>query len=84
METLREFLNSIPLAEQEAFAERCGTTIGYLRKALSTKPAFDAELAIALERESYGAVTCEQLRPDVDWAYLRASRKKISRPRPQP
>lgn len=32
-----------------------------------------AERCIEIERASGGAVRCEELRPDVDWAYLRAS-----------
>lgn len=30
-----------------------------------------AERCPAIERATEGAVTCEELRPDVDWAYLR-------------
>ena len=33
-----------------------------------------AEHCPAIERETAGQVTCEQLRPDVDWGYLRATR----------
>lgn len=40
------------------------------------KRVFPAELCIVLERESHGAVTCEDLRPDVDWAYLRGTARK--------
>lgn len=32
-----------------------------------------AEHCPAIERASNRAVTCEELRPDVDWAYLRAT-----------
>lgn len=32
-----------------------------------------AERCIEIERASGGAVRCEDLRPDVDWAYLRAT-----------
>jgi DNA-binding transcriptional regulator YdaS (Cro superfamily) len=73
METLRSYLNALPTADQEAYAARCGTTLGYLRKAISTNPRPDVELVIALERESGGEVPCEDIRPDVDWAYLRGS-----------
>ena len=37
-----------------------------------------AEHCPAIERETGGAVTCEQLRPDVDWGYLRATNCPIS------
>lgn len=74
MEELRAYLKSLSPTEQARFAERCGTTLGYLRKALSKKPRLGELIVIALERESGGKVTCEGLRPDVDWAYLRSSR----------
>lgn len=65
MNTLRTYLNSIPPAEQAAFAARAGTTIGYLRKALSVKPKLDAALVRRLDEESAGAVSRTDLRPDV-------------------
>jgi DNA-binding transcriptional regulator YdaS (Cro superfamily) len=70
---LRKYLNSLDLDEQAAYAARCGTTVGYLRKALSTKERIAESTAIALERESGGAVSVESIRPDVDWAYLRGT-----------
>ncbi|MDR3353365.1 MAG: helix-turn-helix domain-containing protein [Zoogloeaceae bacterium] len=73
MEKLRAYINSLSPQQQQGFAERCGTSIGYLRKALSVKPNLSESLCINIERESAGAVTCEELRPDVDWAYLRGS-----------
>lgn len=33
-----------------------------------------AERCPQIERATSGAVTCEELRPDVDWAYLRGTR----------
>ena len=33
-----------------------------------------AERCPVIERLTAGAVTCEDLRPDVDWAYLRGTR----------
>lgn len=75
MESLRTYLNGKPLEEQQAYAARCGTTIGYLRKVLSTGQELGPEIVIALERESGGEVRCEDVRPDVDWQYLRTSRK---------
>ncbi|HEY0878970.1 MAG TPA: YdaS family helix-turn-helix protein [Zeimonas sp.] len=73
MDKLRAYLNSLPVAEQIEFAIRCKTSIGYLRKALAVKANLGESLCIAIERESGGAVRCEDLRPDVDWAYLRGT-----------
>lgn len=71
METLRRYLNSLSTDEQKAFARRCNTSIGYLRNAISTGKNLGDGLAIAIERESDRQVRCEEIRPDVDWAYLR-------------
>ena len=71
MEQLRAFLNGIELSEQILFAARCGTTVGYLRKSICTGARLGAQICIAIERETHGAIRCEQLRPDVEWAVLR-------------
>ncbi len=68
-----EYLNGLPVVDQASFAQRCGTTVGYLRKAVSVGQRLNAELCINIERESSGKVTCEAIRPDVDWQYLRSS-----------
>lgn len=65
MESLRNYLQTLPPAMQAEYAKRAGTTIGYLRKALSTKPSFDGALARRLDEESGGAVSRYELRPDV-------------------
>ncbi|OBX09583.1 antirepressor protein Cro [Gallibacterium salpingitidis] len=57
MNELRIFLNSLPLVEQQNFANRCGTTINYLRKALSRNSTLGTELCVAIEKESKGVVT---------------------------
>lgn len=69
MEKLREFLNSIPPEEQCVFARKCGTTIGYLRKALSVGTKLDGALARKLDVESSGRVPKENIRPDI-WPEL--------------
>lgn len=74
MEKLRTYLNSLDRAAQDAYAERCGTTVGYLRKAISRKEKIAESTTIALDRESGGEVSVEDIRPDVDWAYLRGSK----------
>lgn len=38
------------------------------------KRPIPAERCPTIERATAGAVTCEDLRPDVDWGYLRATR----------
>ncbi|WP_250147793.1 transcriptional regulator [Escherichia coli] len=66
MEELRIFLNSLSSDEQRMFACECGTSIGYLRKALSKGQVLGASLCVLIERASNGEVTRQQLRP-FDW-----------------
>ena len=75
MDTLLRYLNSLCVSEQSDFATRCGTSVGYLRKAISSGQRIGERIVINIERESGGAVRCEDLRPDVDWAYLRSTSK---------
>ena len=71
MEKLLTYLNGLPKSDRLAFAARCETSEGYLRKAISKGQRLGESLCINIDRESSGAVRCEDLRPDVDWAYLR-------------
>lgn len=73
MDKLLAYLNGLTKAERSALAIRCETSEGYLRKAISKGQRLGERLCINLERESGRAIRCEELRPDVDWAYLRAT-----------
>lgn len=75
---LRDYINSLTTEQQEQFADRCETSVGYLRKALSCGQKIGESLCIAIEKESGRKVTCEEVRPDVDWAYLRGTKKKAA------
>lgn len=68
----KDFYISIPVDKRMQFADACETTVGQLRNIAYGRQCGE-KLAIAIERESLGAVRCEDLRPDVDWAYLRGS-----------
>jgi len=65
MQTLRTYLSTLSPAEQAVFADRAGTTIGYLRKALSKGQRFDGALVRQLHLESAGSVSLTDLRPDI-------------------
>jgi len=67
MDKLLTYLNSLTKQERKAFCDVCGTTEGYLRKAISTSQALRVPLCVAIERESHGAVTRKDLHPQ-DWA----------------
>ena len=75
MESLRKYLNNLPVSEQDDFAKRCETTRLYLRTAINTPKKLGGNICINIERESGGAVTCESIRPDIDWQYLRGTNK---------
>jgi len=67
MDKLIKYLNSLAKPEQVAFAEACGTSVGYLRKAASSGQLLNIATCVAIERQSGGQVTRMDLRPD-DWA----------------
>ena len=76
METLRTYLNALPDTKRAEFAQRCRTSVNYLRKAISLGQPLRESLCIDIERESAGAVKVEELRTDVDWNYIRGTRKR--------
>lgn len=59
--------------ERETFAAACETTSGHLRNISYGGRNCSAKLAVAIERESKGTVTCQELCPDIDWKFLRNS-----------
>jgi DNA-binding transcriptional regulator YdaS (Cro superfamily) len=70
---LKTYLSTLTLKERAALAARCGTTAAHLRNVSYGDRTCGESLAINLERESGRAITCEELRPDVDWAFLRST-----------
>jgi DNA-binding transcriptional regulator YdaS (Cro superfamily) len=67
MKKLKAYLATLPPQDRIDLAERCGTTMGHLRNvSYGDRPASEG-LAAAIERESAGAVKCEEMRPDVRW-----------------
>lgn len=73
--TLLKYLKSLPTPEdRKAFADSCGTIIEYLNHIARGRKQASGALAINIERESAGAVTCEELRPDIDWKYIRSTK----------
>lgn len=71
MDKLLKYLNQLETAEQTAFAQRCGTTVGYLRKACSIKQQLSEGMCLRIFAESGGEVQPSDIRPGVDWDYLR-------------
>lgn len=74
MDTLRAYLGTLSVSQQRAYALRCGTTLGYLRKALCTRPRLDGALVRRLDENSHGAVSRRELRPDI-WPSAKVKRE---------
>ncbi|MDN6857254.1 YdaS family helix-turn-helix protein [Pseudomonas sp. CAN2814] len=71
--TLLEFLKALGGDELQAFAESCSTSVGQLKQVAYGHRRANAQLAIAIDRHTSGQVSCEAVRPDIDWQYLRGS-----------
>ena len=72
--SLHSYIKILDKAKLEELAARCETTAGQLKQIAYGNRRASVRLAVSLERETQGKITCEQLRPDVDWAYLRGSK----------
>jgi DNA-binding transcriptional regulator YdaS (Cro superfamily) len=57
-------------------AEQLGVTRAAIWQWRLPNRKVPAEYCPSIERITHGAVTCEELRPDVEWAYLRSPRKR--------
>lgn len=66
MKKLLIYLNGLSKQEQADFARRCGTTVGYLRKAGSRGEKLREKVCALVETHSAGAVKRAELRPE-DW-----------------
>lgn len=71
---LKTYLSPMTTEAREAFATRCGTTRGHIQNVMYGKTCAPA-LAVAIERESAGAVTRKELRDDwlAIWPELEAA-----------
>ena len=65
MEKLLKYINSLPPDARDTFAAACGTTISYLRKAVTRRQRLGSQLSVAIEKASKGEVTRKDLHPEV-------------------
>ena len=56
-----------------ALAHQVGVSIAVVSQWVSGYRSVPATRCIPIEKATSGAVRCEDLRPDVDWAYLRGT-----------
>lgn len=71
--TLSEYFDPMTPEQRECFAQRCGTSVGYLKHIKNGHKNASATLAINIDRESGGLVKKESLCPEADWAYIEQS-----------
>ena len=70
---LSDYLNQLERGGKAAFARAIGAYPSDLTDWSNGERAIPVRFAPAIERESGGAIRCEELHPDVDWSYLRAT-----------
>jgi hypothetical protein len=69
MDKLLKYINSLNSFDKIVFAENCGTTVGYLRKAISKGSVLSPALCVLIEQHSSLNVTRPDLHPD-DWQQI--------------
>lgn len=69
---LSKYLESRSASE---LATSVGISNAYLSQIKNGARKASSQVCISIERATSGAVRCEDLRPDVDWAYLRGTAK---------
>ncbi|MOA64862.1 hypothetical protein D3C78_1910520 [compost metagenome] len=70
---LHEYIKTLDKTGLEHLAARCGTSVGQLKQVSYGHRRASAGLAVCIDRETKGKVTCEELRSDIDWGYVRGS-----------
>ncbi len=68
---LKAFLSQLNSHEKSEFANKCQTSIGYLNQIMYGNSKCSASLAIKIDKESNGAISCDALCPDADFDYVR-------------
>lgn len=63
---LKPYVSALTPEQRQDLAERCGTSVGHINNVMYGYKPCGHELAVALERETHGAVTRRELRP-TDW-----------------
>lgn len=80
---LKTYLGSLKPDERDPFAVSCGTTPGHMRNVMYRQKSCAPDLAVCIERESKGAVTRRDLRPD-DWHRIWPELVTAEFPAPEP
>lgn len=73
---LKTYYSGLSTEQREIFARKCGTSPGHLRNVAYGDRTASTELAVAIERESHGAVKRIDMFPDTfldKWPELKAA-----------
>lgn len=70
---LKTYFLGLQVEQRADFARRCGVALGHLRNIAYGSRSCTEGLAIAIERETAGLLTCESLCPGADWAFIRGT-----------
>jgi DNA-binding transcriptional regulator YdaS (Cro superfamily) len=73
MQKLIEFLEQQPAGYKAELAAAINRHPSYFSRQLSGDRSFTVQDCIGIEKHTTGQVRCEDILPDVDWAYLRRS-----------
>ena len=71
---LLNYVDSIGRGAYTLISKNIGVPVSVIYMWAHGKRNVPIKHCVSIEQETNGAVTCEELRPDFDWAYLRNSR----------
>ncbi|NDV77290.1 helix-turn-helix domain-containing protein [Burkholderia cenocepacia] len=78
MDAFHIYLKGLTKEQRAELAEKCGTSVAYLWQIAYEQRRCREALAIEIEKATGRKVKVEDLRPDVDWAYVRSSAQSIA------
>jgi DNA-binding transcriptional regulator YdaS (Cro superfamily) len=78
MQTFHSYFKRLSKSEREAFAEAVDTSVAYLWQIIYEQRRCKEGLAIEISKASNGEVPLSDLRPDVDWDYVRRAAESIT------
>lgn len=78
MKKLKQFLGKQPSGYKTQLAAAMKRPPSYLSRQLAGIRAFTADDAIAIERYTKRQVRCEDILPDLNWAFLRKAPRRAA------
>lgn len=69
--SLKEFMRTLSAKEKQDFAARCQASLSHLKFVSYAAKQASCELAIRIEAATFGAVSAEEVRPDIPWHVIR-------------